>query len=114
MRFLLDENVPRDAGVALREEGHDVVWASEPPLRGSTDDVLWRQAANDNRVFVTGDLDFPLAGTQPPALVLLRHFDRVSPRVLMSSLKDAVTSLGDDILGKLVVLSPGQMRVRGL
>ena len=60
MRFLLDENAPKDAAVALRNEGHDVVWIPETSLRAATDEAIWLLAAQEERVLVTSDLDFPL------------------------------------------------------
>ena len=112
MRFLVDENIPLDLVVALRVEGHDVIWVPESDFRGADDDVIWRHAAQDQRVFVTGDLDFPLSSPNPPGMLLLRGADRLSTRTMSSLLLVAVRSLGDDVLGYLVVVSPGRVRRR--
>ncbi|MEX1255052.1 MAG: DUF5615 family PIN-like protein [Dehalococcoidia bacterium] len=114
MRFLLDENVPRDAALALRNEGHDVVWVPHSDLRGSDDEALWALAVREERIFVTADLGFPHPKPTPIAVMLLRGFDRVSTATEAGFLADAVRELGDEIAGKLLVLTPGRMRVRRL
>lgn len=114
MRFLLDENIPEDFIVALQEEGHDVVWVSDTRWRGAKDEAIWREAARSQRILVTADLDFPLPGVKPPGLMILRGFDRVSTGVLAQLLTEAIQALGNEIVGRLVVISPGRVRKRSL
>ena len=57
MRLLANENVPGPVVRALRELGHDVLWAKED-LRGEPDHVLLSRAQTDQRVTVTCDTDF--------------------------------------------------------
>jgi predicted nuclease of predicted toxin-antitoxin system len=57
MNILANENFPRDAVTALREEGHDVVWIrTDAP--GSSDEQVLARAQAENRVLVTFDKDF--------------------------------------------------------
>ena len=114
MRFLLDENLPFDIAVALRSEGHDVVWIPESSSRGANDEVIWRLAAEEQRVFTTEDLDFPLPPPNPPGMILLRGTDRLSTAVRRDLLLHALEQLGDGVLGLLVVVSPGRLRRRRL
>ncbi len=112
MRFLLDENIPEDAVVALRNEGHDVVWIPETTLRGVSDEVIWDLAARQERVLVTEDLDFPLAGPRPPGLVLLRGFDRISSAMLAALLLDGLRAAAEQLPDHILVISPGRFRLR--
>ncbi|MCK9462320.1 MAG: DUF5615 family PIN-like protein [Proteobacteria bacterium] len=57
MRFLADENIPRDLITALRDGGNDVVSAKES-LRGAPDRKLLAFAGAEQRVIVTQDKDF--------------------------------------------------------
>lgn len=57
MRFLANENVPGPVVRALRELGHDVIWAKEE-LAGQADHVLLARAQSEQRVTVTCDPDF--------------------------------------------------------
>jgi predicted nuclease of predicted toxin-antitoxin system len=57
MRLPANENVPGPVVRALRELGHDVLWAKED-LRGEPDHVLLSRAQTEKRVTVTCDTDF--------------------------------------------------------
>jgi predicted nuclease of predicted toxin-antitoxin system len=114
MRLLLDENTPRDLAVALRNEGHDVVWVPETADRSAPDARIWQRAIDEERTLVTADLGFPLPGRPPPGIIILRHFDRVSTAALTALLLDAIKEQGDAIGSRLLVLSPGRVRVRDL
>jgi predicted nuclease of predicted toxin-antitoxin system len=83
-------------------------------LRGAPDEVIWRHAAEDQRVFVTGDLDFPLSAPNPPGMLLLRGVERLSTSAMSDLLLDAIRSLGTDVAGLLIVVSPGRLRRRRL
>lgn len=57
MRLLADENFPGDAIVALREDGHDVIWIrTEAP--GSSDHDVLARAQRETRILITFDKDF--------------------------------------------------------
>ncbi len=114
MRFLLDENIPKRVALALRAEGHNVQRVQETALRRAGDEAVWSHAAEDDRIFITGDLGFPLPGPRPPGMLLIRGFERVSMSTFTALLLDAIWSLGDDVLGCLVVVSPGRLRRRRL
>jgi len=57
MRLLADENFPREAVLALRARGHDVVWMHETAPGLGDADVLHRAHAEE-RVLLTFDKDF--------------------------------------------------------
>ena len=84
MRFLLDENTPQDFAVALRREGHDVVWIPETALRGSSDAAIRVLGLEDQRTLITADLEFPLQGPYPPGMILVRKIGRISTLALPS------------------------------
>jgi predicted nuclease of predicted toxin-antitoxin system len=57
MHILANENLPLDAVVLLRSDGHDVWWVrSEAP--GMTDREVLHRATLDDRLIVTFDKDF--------------------------------------------------------
>lgn len=57
MRLLANENFPRDAVDALRENGYDVAWIRED-ARGSRDEQVLALAQEEKRILVTFDKDF--------------------------------------------------------
>ena len=114
MRFLLDENVPRDAAAALRQEGHDVVRAQDVALQSVSDESIWQYAKDEKRTLITFDLDFPLAGDFPVGLILLRGIDRVPTHSQIRILVDAIRANQEQLVGHITVVAPGHVRSRKL
>jgi predicted nuclease of predicted toxin-antitoxin system len=114
MRFLLDENIPIQLGVALRSEGHDVIHVSETSLRSANDKAIWAYGSESSAIFVTADLGFPLPAPKPAGMILIRHAQRVTLPTFLDLALNAIRSLGKDLDGRLVVISPGRTRVSRL
>jgi predicted nuclease of predicted toxin-antitoxin system len=58
MKFLLDQDVYALTARFLREQGHDVVTASELGMSRAQDEQLLKTAGELGRVFVTRDRDY--------------------------------------------------------
>ncbi len=58
MKFLLDQDVYAVTSRFLRENGHDVVTASELNLARAKDAELLKVAGQQERIFVTRDRDY--------------------------------------------------------
>jgi predicted nuclease of predicted toxin-antitoxin system len=114
MRILADENCDRMVVVALRKAGHDVSYVVEG-RRGEPDRDLFTAAREQNRILLTDDLDFgriaELALQHPPAIILARLYP-MDRAVYTRRIIEALTSLGDSVLGHLVVIEPSQVRMR--
>ena len=116
MRFLADENCDTKVVKALREAGHDVAFVLESNP-GADDSKVFQLAREQNRVILTADLDFgqlsEFERELPLGIVLLR----LHPLQRTSRIERIVTvlnSLGDAIRHNLVVIEPGQVRIRAL
>jgi predicted nuclease of predicted toxin-antitoxin system len=59
MKFLVDMPLSPDLATWLRAEGHDAVHASAISLYRASDAEILRVAAEQDRVIITADLDFP-------------------------------------------------------
>jgi predicted nuclease of predicted toxin-antitoxin system len=57
LKLFANENVATDVVVALRADGHDVVWFKEV-APGSVDEDVLALALSENRVLLTFDKDF--------------------------------------------------------
>jgi predicted nuclease of predicted toxin-antitoxin system len=57
-RFKLDENLPRDATALFTDGGHDVETVLEEGLGGEPDGRIFDVCQEEQRIFVTLDLDF--------------------------------------------------------
>ena len=114
MRFLVDENLPADVADILRRDGHDVLHVSQSNHRGASDQELWKLAADEGRIVVTRDLDFPLPkDPRPPGLILFRIPDTFR----RSQIRDIVTEFANSdafgqVEGAISVVSPGRVRSR--
>jgi predicted nuclease of predicted toxin-antitoxin system len=57
MRILANENFPLSAILAMRADGHDVLWIREA-FRGMADDRILAMSVAESRILVTFDKDF--------------------------------------------------------
>ncbi len=58
MKLKLDENLPEQLAVALRQLGHDVHTVPEEFLSGHPEENIWQAAQHEGRFLITQDLDF--------------------------------------------------------
>lgn len=58
MKLKLDENLPEQLAVRLRQLGHDVHTVPEEFLSGQPDATVWQAAQSEDRFLITQDLDF--------------------------------------------------------
>ena len=116
MRWLCDENVPRNLVDAFRQHGHDVLWIRED-FPGMPDSEVLALAIREHRVCLTFDKDFGqlAASTSFPSdsgVVLLRlppsnSRDRAQTIV-------AIADSRSDWAGHFSVVEPGRIRMRPL
>ena len=114
MRFLVDENLPVEVADVLRRGDHDVLHVSQSSHRGASDQQLWRLAANEGRIIVTRDLDFPLSDLpRPLGLILLRVPETSTRSLIEDTVTEFVESEAfDEVAEAITVLSPGRVRRR--
>lgn len=82
LRFLANENFPREAVIALRGLGHEVAWVrDERP--GISDEVVLAWAGEEARILLTFDKDFGelvyrRGGSASAGVILFRILTRSS------------------------------------
>jgi predicted nuclease of predicted toxin-antitoxin system len=110
MRFLLDENLSPKLSDLLRADGHDVRAIARSSLQGADDETLWRLGAEEERILITFDLDFPLSDRPSPlGLVLLRVHPRFPPQQVTDFVVSWLrTREPRDLVGRITVLTPGR------
>lgn len=86
MRFKLDENLPAEAAVLLREAGHDATTVLEQAMGGEPDASVADVCRREARTLVTLDTDFADIRAYPPeaysGLLVLRLRQQDKPHVL--------------------------------
>jgi predicted nuclease of predicted toxin-antitoxin system len=116
MRFLANENLPRDLVDALRARGHDVAWVREDSP-GLADPMVLERARQEMRVVVTFDKDF---GELAYHARLPATCGIILSRLAMPQAADAGRALAElieareDWVGNFAVVEDGRIRMRDL
>ncbi|MCK6449643.1 MAG: DUF5615 family PIN-like protein [Alphaproteobacteria bacterium] len=116
MRFLADENVSRLVIEQLRIRGFDVTSIGETRPGAADKDVLGAAGAADS-ILITEDRDFGEHVIRQRFGVrgmILLELDRLSNATEARVVADVVSAHQDKLLGNLVVIEPGRIRVRPL
>jgi predicted nuclease of predicted toxin-antitoxin system len=86
MRFKVDENLPDDIAMVLRNRGHAAETVYEEGLRGKDDGTIAVRCQQEGRVLVTLDLDFANITVYPPedspGFIVLRVVDQSRSHML--------------------------------
>jgi predicted nuclease of predicted toxin-antitoxin system len=116
MRLLANENFPLVAVTALRDAGHDVLWA-RTDMPGDTDTQILQRAQAEERLVITFDKDFgELAfrfGLPATCGVLLFRFTLRSPDYVRKRVVHAIESR-ENWGGCFAVIEEDRIRVRPL
>lgn len=67
MKFKLDENLPVEASVLLREAGHDALTVLDQQMGGEPDEHVIQVCLREQRALITLDLDFADIKAYPPS-----------------------------------------------
>jgi predicted nuclease of predicted toxin-antitoxin system len=116
MLLLANENFPRVAVEALRNAGHNVLWA-RTEMPGTRDDEILRRAQTEQRIVLTFDKDFgELAfhfGLPATSGVILFRLANSSPEMTANR---AVAELAsrNDWAGCFTVIEDHRLRMRPL
>ncbi len=116
MKLFADENLARLLITRLREQGHDVLYASEVQP-GATDTNWLARAESEGRVILTADKDFgdmvfrDRLTSHGVVLLRLREIG-LSERV--ARLEQAWATVEAHPIGKFIVITRGKIRVRDL
>lgn len=116
MRFLADENVSRLVIDRLRAAGREVISIGETKP-GSLDNEVVNAADVEDCILITEDQDFgELVIRQRLGVrgLILLELDRLSNSAEADAVMDVISTHADKLLGNLVVIEPGRVRIRPL
>jgi predicted nuclease of predicted toxin-antitoxin system len=114
MRFLANENFPREAVTRLTEAGHDVVWI-RTASPGSTDRDILAWAEREDRILLTFDQDFGELAWRAglPAACGIVLFRMPMPAAVdVGAVIAAKLGERTDWAGHFSVIQPGRIRMR--
>jgi predicted nuclease of predicted toxin-antitoxin system len=116
MKFKVDENLPAEVAVALREAGHDAMSVVNQGLGGRADANVAEVCRREGRTLVTLDIDFANVQAYPPrdypGFVVLRLQRQDKPHVL-AVVATVVPLLGEEPLERrLWIVDESRVRIR--
>jgi predicted nuclease of predicted toxin-antitoxin system len=117
MKAVIDEDLSRSFGKALSKLGWVVMDIRDHGLRGKSDLEVYGFAQKQKAVLFSGDLGFASIISFPPGVhngICVLRFPNEMPTALINSIvqKQLLRLKGSDLVGNLVILSPGKVRVR--
>lgn len=116
MRFIVDECCPRSLIAALADAGHDASYVRDV-LGGASDADIAAAASKQGRIIVTQDHDFGDLAVRsiatPTGVILIQAADLL-PVDQPAAVVDLVENLGEELVGRLVILGGSKRRVRKL
>ena len=109
--------MPRSTANALIQAGFEAVDVRDIGLRGHSDDDIFAEAQTRGAVIVTEDLHFADVLRFRPAahagMIVLRVPSELSTRRVNEILLQALAELtGEDLMGTLVIVEAGRVRIR--
>ena len=118
MKFLVDNALSPLVADKLRQLGHDAIHVREREMQGSSDEDIFRFAANENRIIISADTDFGtlLAATQAtiPSVILFRRPSQRRPDYQVALLVNNLPALEVLEQGCIVVFDESRLRIRML
>jgi len=115
LRFLVDASVPKSVVRCVLDLGHDVRDVRDILPNGTGDPAVFRSAQDEGRILVTHDLGFANIIAYPPGshagLIAIRP-QNLGPTTTADMVCSYVKAHEGQLLGALIILSPGRARVR--
>jgi predicted nuclease of predicted toxin-antitoxin system len=116
MKFKIDENLPIEVAVALREAGHDAMSVVDQGLGGRADTSVAEVCRREGRSLVTLDVDFANVQAYPPrdhpGFIVLR-LQRQDKAHLLAVVATVVPLLGKEQLEhRLWIVDESRIRIR--
>lgn len=116
MQIKLDENLPVELAVTLRQLGHDVETVPEENLGGADDGLVWQVAQAENRFLITQDLDFSNVHQFKPGThhgILLLRLNNPTRRQLIQKVEAIfISEVVVQWSGCLVVATDRKIRIK--
>jgi predicted nuclease of predicted toxin-antitoxin system len=116
VQIKVDEDLPKQVAVLLRENGYQADSVSEEGLAGWKDAELWHKIQTESRFLVTSDKGFANIRVYPPGThfgILLLRPDQDGIRPTVELIEKVLQSYDlNTLVGTTTVVTPRSVRVR--
>lgn len=117
MNFKIDENLPIDAAVLLKNAGHDALTVHDENLTGSQDTDIAVVCVAENRILLTLDLGFADIRAYPPSKypgIIVFRLSRQDKRNVLQAISRLLRVFDTHLVdNKLWIVEERRVRVRG-
>lgn len=117
MKFKIDENLPIDAAVLLKNAGHDALTVHDENLTDSQDTDIAVVCAAENRILLTLDLGFADIRAYPPSKypgIIVFRLSRQDKRNVLQAISRLLRVFDTHLVdNKLWIVEERRVRVRG-
>ena len=119
MRFLIDNALSPLLAEGLSRAGHDAIHVRHRHLAKAGDDLIFRLAAEEDRIIVSADTDFgailALGRDRKPSFILFRGMMNRRPEKQIAALLSLLPGLQESLQeGCIAVIEESRIRVRHL
>jgi predicted nuclease of predicted toxin-antitoxin system len=119
LRFLVDNALSPSLAERLRQAGHDAVHVRDYGLQAATDEKIFEQAQQDDRIVVSADTDFgtlvTLRRETRPSIILFRQGHSRRPDQQAALLLGNLPAIADALnSGCIAVFERARIRIRPL
>jgi len=117
MTVVIDEDLPRSLGRALKARGHEVFDIRDYGLRGKSDEDIFNFAQRQGAVLFSGDLGFANILKFPLGshcgIAVLRFPNDITTDVMNQIVLRFLKKIREgDLSGNLIIFSPNRMRLK--
>lgn len=117
MKFKVDENLPIDAAVLLKNAGHDALTVHDEKLTGCQDTDIAAVCAIENRILLTLDLGFADIRAYPPSKypgIIVFRLSRQDKRNVLQAISRLLRVFDTHLVeNKLWIVEERLVRIRG-
>lgn len=116
MKIKIDENLPLESAIILKNAGYDVHTINDEGIVGCSDDVVFSACIKEGRVLITLDMDFTdirrYLTEQSPGIVVFRTRYQDKHTVLRTIELLIEEFANEEVIGKLWIVEDGRIRIR--
>jgi predicted nuclease of predicted toxin-antitoxin system len=116
MKFKIDENLPVEVAILLKDSGYDAHTVHDEGMTGANDDKINSRCKSEDRILITLDLDFSDIRNYPPesnpGIIVIRTVKQDKKFILQIISELIFVIKTEPVQQKLWIVEEDKIRVR--